>query len=90
MSEIKLERLTEEDIERLGIRNWSIWTKEPSRFDWHYDKTEQCLFLEGDVEVETPAGDKIRMGNGDFVTFPKGLSCTWYVKKAVKKHYRFE
>ncbi len=89
MSDIKLERLTEEDIERQGIRNWPIWTKEPSRFDWHYDETEQCLILEGDVDVETPDGDKVHIATGDFVTFPKGLSCTWNVNKAVKKHYRF-
>jgi len=26
---------------------------------------------------------------GDLVTFPAGLSCTWDVKKALRKHYQF-
>ncbi|MGH8610629.1 MAG: cupin domain-containing protein [Gammaproteobacteria bacterium] len=25
----------------------------------------------------------------DLATFPVGLSCTWDVRKPVKKHYRF-
>ncbi len=28
-------------------------------------------------------------GKGDFVTFPKGLSCVWDIKEPVKKHYNF-
>ena len=89
MSGIKVEKLTEEEIKERGIPNWPIWTKEVSRFDWHYDDTEQCLFLEGDVEVETEDGKSVQIGQGDFVTFPKGLSCVWNVKAPVKKHYRF-
>ena len=27
--------------------------------------------------------------NCDLVVFPEGMSCTWEVHKAVKKHYRF-
>ncbi len=89
MSEIKVEKLSGEEINQRGISDWPIWTKEISRFDWHYDEQEQCLFLEGDVEVETDGEETIRIGPGDFVTFPKGLSCAWNVKAPVKKHYRF-
>ena len=28
-------------------------------------------------------------GNGDFVTFPAGMSCTWDVSEAVEKHFIF-
>jgi uncharacterized cupin superfamily protein len=31
----------------------------------------------------------VRIGKGDLVTFPAGMSCTWEVRGAVKKHYRF-
>ncbi len=89
MADIKVEKLNDEEIEQRGIPGWPIWTKDVSRFDWHYDDTEQCLFLEGDVEVETEDGNKVRVGKGDFVIFPKGLSCVWDIKAPVKKHYRF-
>ena len=65
-----------------------LWTKEASKFDWHYDEKEMCYFLEGDVTIEAE-GQKVNIGKGDLVTFPKGLSCTWHVKKAVRKHYKF-
>jgi len=31
----------------------------------------------------------VRIGTGDLVTFPKGLSCQWEVRSPVRKHYRF-
>ena len=87
-SKVTVERLTQEQLTKFKITQWPIWTKEPSRFDWYYDEQEQCFFLEGEVTVETPEGE-VSFGKGDFVTFPKGLSCVWVVKKAVKKHYKF-
>ena len=78
-----------EDIEKEGIMSWPIWEKEISRFDWHYDETEECYLLEGKAVVETDDGEKVQFGKGDFVTFPKGLSCVWEIKEPVKKHYNF-
>jgi len=75
-------------LDEMGVRTWPIWTKEPSTFDWHYDEQEVCYFLEGDVTVKTSGGE-VSFGKGDLVTFPKGLSCTWHIKQAVRKHYRF-
>lgn len=87
--EIKVEKLSEAEIEKRGIKNWPIWTKEVSKFSWSYDSTEECLIVEGQVIVETTQGKKVKFGKGDFVTFPKGLSCTWIVEQPVKKHYNF-
>ena len=78
-----------EDIEKEGIMSWPIWEKEISRFDWHYDETEECYLLEGKAVVETDDGEKVQFSKGDFVTFPKGLSCVWEIKEPVKKHYNF-
>jgi hypothetical protein len=89
MQKIKVERLSEEQLKNLGVFSWPIWEKEVSRFDWHYDTVEKCLFLEGEVIVEA-GEEKIKIGKGDFVTFPKGLSCTWDIKVPVRKHYSFE
>lgn len=86
---IKVEKLTDEQIEKRGIKSWPIWEKEVSRFDWYYDNIEECLLLEGRVIVETADGEKVEFEKGDFVTFSKGLSCVWDIKEAVKKHYNF-
>ncbi len=88
--DIKIEKLSPDEIKKRGITNWPIWTKEVSRFDWSYDSVEECLILEGEVTVETQDGKAVNFGKGDFVTFPKGLSCTWTVKKPVRKHYKFK
>ena len=81
---------SEARLSELGVREWPIWTKELSTFHWEYDSTETCFFLEGEVVV-TPLGDApVPMGNGDLVTFPRGMECTWQVKKPVRKHYAFE
>ncbi|MBT3223563.1 MAG: cupin domain-containing protein [Proteobacteria bacterium] len=80
---------TEDQLGRLGVREWPIWTKEISEFPWTYDSSETCFFLEGDVEVIPHGGDAVRIGAGDLVTFPSGMSCTWKVIKPVKKHYSF-
>ena len=56
MAEIKIEKLSEEDLKKKGIFSWPIWEKEASRFDWHYDQTEMCYILKGKVTVETKDG----------------------------------
>jgi uncharacterized cupin superfamily protein len=86
--EIKVRKPSQEEIKKMGIQGWPIWQKEVSRFEWHYDGTEECYLLEGEVVVEYE-GKSVRFGKGDFVTFPDGLSCTWDIKKPVKKHYNF-
>ena len=67
---------------------WPIWTKEVSTFPWHYDEQETCHILDGLATVKAGA-DEVRFGAGDWVVFPKGLDCTWNVKKPVRKHYKF-
>ncbi|MBC8199590.1 MAG: cupin domain-containing protein [Desulfobacterales bacterium] len=87
---IEIYKPDKQEIERKQILSWPIWEKEISRFDWHYDSVEECYLLEGKVVVETPDGKKVEFGKGDFVTFPKGLSCIWDIMEAVKKHYNFK
>lgn len=89
MSEIKIERLSEEKLKELGVSDWPIWEKEVSRFDWHYDGTETCYLLEGKVTVTTKDGKSVNFGAGDLVVFPQGLSCVWDIQEPVRKHYSF-
>jgi len=86
---ITIQKPSREEVEKRGISDWPIWEKGVSRFDWYYDSTEECYLLEGSVEVITKDGDTVYFGKGDFVTFPQGLSCTWNIKKPVRKHYNF-
>lgn len=79
-----------ERLDALGVLTWPIWTKEPSRFPWTYGSTEICYFLEGDVTVTPDGGEPVRMGRGDLVTFPAGMTCTWEIRIAVRKHYTFK
>lgn len=74
--------------ESVTAAKWPIWTKEESEFDWSYSQIEQCLILEGEVDIVADS-KKWSFKAGDYVVFPKGLKCKWIVKKAVKKHYNF-
>jgi hypothetical protein len=80
----------EAQLKKMGVRSWPVWTKEVSEFPWTYDSQETCYFLEGEVEVTPQGGEAVTVGQGDLVTFPDGMSCTWKVTKPVRKHYRFE
>lgn len=91
MAHIKVDRSPNaEQIDSLNVKTWPIWEKEESEFPWTYDAAETCLFLEGEVVVTPQGGEPITLGKGDLVTFPRGMSCTWKIVKAVRKHYTFE
>ena len=90
MSGIKVERGPGEDrLKELGVPGWGIWIKEVSKFPWYYDEKETCYFLEGDVVVTPEGGEPVRVGKGDLVTFPEGMSCEWDIRQPVRKHFRF-
>jgi uncharacterized cupin superfamily protein len=91
MSEIHVEHdPSQEHLNKLGVFDWSIWTKEVSEFPWSYDAQETCYLLEGDVVVTPDGGDPVEIKKGDLVIFPKGMSCTWNIRRDVRKHYRFD
>lgn len=84
--EVEVRAPTEQ--EKATAASWPIWAKEVSEFDWSYSQIEQCLILEGEVDI-VANGKTWSFKAGDYVVFPKGLACKWIVKKAVKKHYNF-
>ena len=87
--DIKIEKMSTDEAMKRGFSTWPIWEKGISKFDWHYDSTEECYILNGKVTVKTADGKSVNFGKGDFVTFPKGLSCIWDIKEPVRKHYNF-
>ena len=85
---IEVRKPTAEELKSLGVFSWPTWTCGVSTFDWSYSDQETCYVLEGQVTVETDR-QSVSFGKGDFVVFPKGLSCVWKVTEPVRKHYRF-
>ena len=76
-------------LNELGVNSWPTWSKEVSKFPWTYGEREIAYVLEGEVVVTPNGGEPVSLGKGDLVTFPSGMSCTWEVKKALRKHYQF-
>ena len=77
------------EAEKAAMQSKPEWGCEISEFDWHYDSEETCLLTEGEVVVSYDGGS-VSFGAGDYVVFPKGLSCVWKVSRSVKKHYIFK
>ncbi|MFB6274659.1 MAG: cupin domain-containing protein [Halothece sp.] len=87
--DITIERQpSQERLNELGVFNWPVWSKEASQFPWTYDEPETCYFVAGKVTVTPDGGDPVEVGQGDLVTFPAGMSCTWKIHSDVKKHYQ--
>ena len=89
--EIKIEHQpSQQRLNQLGVFQWEIWQKEISKFPWTYDTQETCYFLLGAVVVTPDNGQAVKIGKGDLVTFPAGMSCVWEITSDVKKHYCFD
>lgn len=86
---VEVKKPSKKELEDLGVKKWPIWEKEESVFEWSYDDKETCYFLEGDVEIRLADNSITKIISGDLAIFPKGLKCSWHIKKKVKKHYKF-
>ncbi len=90
MNEIQIEQhASPAKLEVLGVFDWPEWSKEVSEFDWEYDRSETCYFVEGHAIVTPENGEPVEMGAGDLVVFPAGMRCRWKITKDVLKHYNF-
>jgi uncharacterized cupin superfamily protein len=84
--EIIVRKPTEQEVAEM--KSNPVWSCEVSEFEWRYDSEETCLIIEGEVTVKY-GSKSVSFVAGDYVIFPKGLSCIWQVKKAVRKYYGF-
>lgn len=90
MSKITVEHSpSEARLQQLRVSSWPTWSKEVSKFPWSYGEQEVAYVLEGEIVVTPDGGEPVSFGAGDLVTFPSGMSCTWDVRKPLRKHYRF-
>tara|TARA_Y100001968_G_C18843746_1_gene474796 strand:+ start:243 stop:443 length:201 start_codon:yes stop_codon:yes gene_type:complete len=62
--------LSKSIVEELRIKNWPIWTCEPSSFDWSHDYKETFLLLEGEVTVSPDGGEHVKLGAVNLVVLP--------------------
>jgi hypothetical protein len=83
----KIRKPTADEIEL--ARNWPIWEKEASAFPWEYTESETCYIIEGEAEVVNEEEQVFHFAKGDWVVFPKGMRCTWKIRKDLKKRYDF-
>jgi len=81
---------SEAKLEVMGVYYWTVWKKEVSVFSWTYEQQETCYILDGEVTVTPEGGEPVDIVEGDLVTFPKGMSCSWDIKQDIKKYYKFE
>jgi uncharacterized cupin superfamily protein len=89
MSKITVVRPTAEMLASLSVTRWPTWSKEVSKFPWSFGTKEIAYILEGEVTVTPNDGSgPVSFQAGDLVTFPAGMSCTWDIKKALRKHYQ--
>ena len=77
-------------LDAMHVDSWANWSKEVSRFEWHYDQAELCYILEGEAVITPDGGEAITIQRGDLVQFPAGMSCTWQITEAMEKHYIFK
>ena len=77
------------EMEKNNMKTNPTWECGVSEFFWHYDSEETALITEGEVTIFYNGGN-VSFCAGDYVVFPKGLSCVWQVLKPVKKYYHFQ
>jgi uncharacterized cupin superfamily protein len=62
-----------------------VWDCTAGRFNWHYNKDETLVVVDGEAFIIDQNGGERRIGPGDMVFFPAGTSATWRVPNYIKK-----
>jgi uncharacterized cupin superfamily protein len=62
-----------------------VWDCTAGRFNWHYNKDETLVVIEGEAFISDQNGGERRIGPGDIVFFPAGTSAMWRVPNYIKK-----
>ena len=97
--EFTVEKASKEKMTDLSVGTWPTWSTQGS--DKYvtgkrsplkcYDCNELSYIISGQVEitpvVEGKEGKPVLVQAGDFVTFPDGFECYWYVIETVKKNW---
>jgi hypothetical protein len=91
-----VEKGTPEVLESMNVDSWGSWStrgspkyqvgkKSPLKV---YDGSELSYITSGKMEITPEAtGIPVLVQKGDFVTFPDGFPCYWYVIETIEKQY---
>ena len=74
--------------EGYGVGIMGVGKYLPGKIIKSEDIEKKANLPSGEIEVKTNE-EIVNIRPGDFVIFPKGLSCTWTVSKPVRKYYSF-
>jgi uncharacterized cupin superfamily protein len=66
---------------------WRIGPEEGAELPYAVAGSETIHVLEGEAELETSAGEKIRLTSGDVVSLPDGFTATWRTLSPFKKFF---
>lgn len=92
-----VEKATEELKQELSVASWGRWStqgtdkyitgvKSPLKV---YDCNELSYIISGKMTITPadPPGEPVLVQAGDFVTFPDGFACYWFVIDPVVKNW---
>lgn len=85
---------TDAQIKEMDVTAWPTWTtkgsekykvgvKAPTKV---YDTNELSYIISGEMDI-IHGDTTTTVKAGDFVTFPDGFECNWFVKEEINKHW---
>lgn len=95
-TEFTVEKATPEKMAELGVQSWPTWsTADSEKYKVGiqsqlkvYGTNELSFIISGEVDIiPKSTGIPVTVKKGDFVTFPKGFECYWFVKDVVTKNW---
>lgn len=66
---------------------WRIGPDDGAELPYAVAGSETIHVLEGEAELETPAGEKIRLTPGVVISLPDGFTATWRTLSPFKKFF---
>ncbi len=70
-----------------GAFTCGVWEREPDTWSFERPYDEVAYILEGDADIETDDGRKLRLGPGDILVTPNGSKGTWQIRETLAKVY---
>jgi uncharacterized cupin superfamily protein len=62
-----------------------VWECTVGTFVWDYTEDETVYIISGEVFISTNNSEEKRLGQGDMVFFPGGITCQWRVTSPIRK-----
>ncbi|MGG0188016.1 cupin domain-containing protein [Bacillus rhizoplanae] len=80
-------KLTEEEVQQLGVDTWESWVGEPNKGTWHVEEQEVFYVTDGEVFI-TVDGETYHITKDWIVSLAKDLVCEWDCPEFLKKNYK--